>query len=107
MKRTTKLHGWLLKFDRIFSESVWQQILVLIGIFLVALVIGWIVCSQLTFGESAQNLTFWEWALYILIDGNALNTLYMDDFPEGGRRWVMLFVTLGSLLGVPICWSVV
>lgn len=100
MKRKTKLHGWLLKFDRIFSESVWQQILVLIGIFLVALVIGWIVCSQLTFGESAQNLTFWEWALYILIDGNALNTLYMDDFPEGGRRWVMLFVTLGSLLGV-------
>lgn len=100
MKRKTKLHSWLLKFDRIFSESVWQQILVLIGVFLVALVIGWIVCSQLTFGESAQNLTFWEWALYILIDGNALNTLYMDDFPEGGRRWVMLFVTLGSLLGV-------
>ena len=31
MKRKTKLHGWLLKFDRIFSESVWQQILVLIG----------------------------------------------------------------------------
>ena len=24
MKRKTKLHGWLLKFDRIFSESVWQ-----------------------------------------------------------------------------------
>ena len=43
MKRTTKLHGWLLKFDRIFSESVWQQILVLIGIFLVAL---WRECSK-------------------------------------------------------------
>ena len=67
---------------------------------MVALVIGWIVCSQLTFGESAQNLSFWEWALYILIDGNALNTIYMDDFPEGGRRWAMLFTTLGSLLGV-------
>ena len=99
-RRKTKLHNWRLKFDRIFSESVWQQILVLIVIFLVALVIGWIVCSQLTFGEDAQKLTFWEWALYILIDGNALNTLYMDDFPEGGQRWVMLFVTLGSLLGI-------
>ena len=100
LKRKTKLHSWLLKFDRIFSESVWQQILFLIGIFIVALIIGWIICSQLTFGESAQNLSFWEWALYILIDGNALNTIYMDDFPEGGRRWAMLFVTLGSLLGV-------
>ena len=40
MRRKTKLHRWLLKFDRIFSESVWQQILVLIIIFLVALVIG-------------------------------------------------------------------
>lgn len=100
MKRKTKLNRWTLWLDRIFSESVWQQVLVLVAIFMVALVIGWIVCSQLTFGESAQNLSFWEWALYILIDGNALNTIYMDDFPEGGRRWAMLFVTLGSLLGV-------
>lgn len=100
MKRKTKLNRWSLWLDRIFSERVWQQVLVLVAIFMVALVIGWIVCSQLTFGESAQNLSFWEWALYILIDGNALNTIYMDEFPEGGRRWVMLFVTLGSLLGV-------
>lgn len=100
MKRKTKLNKWTLWLDRIFSESVWQQVLVLVSIFVVALIIGWIVCSQLTFGESAQNLSFWEWALYILIDGNALNTIYMDDFPEGGRRWAMLFVTLGSLLGV-------
>ena len=100
MKQKTKLNKWTLWLDRIFSESVWQQVLVLVAIFLVALVIGWIVCSQLTFGESAKQLSFWEWALYILIDGNALNTIYMDDFPEGGRRWAMLFVTLGSLLGV-------
>lgn len=100
MKRKTKLHGWMLKFDRIFSESVWQQILFLIGIFLAALIIGWIVCSQLTFGEEAQQLTFWEWAFYILIDGDALNTIYMDNFINGGRRWALIFVTFGSVIGV-------
>ena len=100
LKRKTKLHSWLLKFDRIFSESVWQQILFLIGIFLVALIIGWVVCSQLTFGEEAQQLSFWEWALYILIDGDALSTIYMDNFINGGRRWALIFVTLGSVIGV-------
>ena len=97
-----KLHIGILKFDRIFSESVWRQLFFLAGIFVVAQIIGWIVCSQLTFGESAQRMTFWEWAFYIFIDGNALNTLYMDDFPNGGRNWVMIFATLGSLFGVVV-----
>ena len=100
MRLKTKLHKWQLKFDRVFSEGVWQQVLILLGVFVFAQIIGWIVCSQLTFGENAQKLTFWEWAFYIFIDGNALNTIYMDDFPDGGGRWVMLFCTLGSVLGV-------
>lgn len=102
-KEKTKLNKRLLWFDRIFSgNSIWKRISFLVGIFLVAQIIGWIVCSQLTFGESAQRMTFWEWAFYIFIDGNALNTLYMDDFPNGGRNWVMIFATLGSLFGVII-----
>ena len=62
MKLKTKLHKWQLKFDRVFSEGVWQQVLILLGVFVLAQIIGWIVCSQLTFGENAQKLTFWEWA---------------------------------------------
>ena len=61
-----KLHIGILKFDRIFSESVWRQLFFLAGIFVVAQIIGWIVCSQLTFGESAQRMTFWEWALLFI-----------------------------------------
>lgn len=100
-KEKTKLNKRLLWFDRIFSgNSIWKRVLFLVGIFVVAQIIGWIICSQLTFGESAQRMTFWEWAFYIFIDGNALNTLYMDDFPNGGRNWVMIFATLGSLFGV-------
>ena len=100
-KEKTKLNKILLWFDRIFSgNSIWKRLLFLVGIFVVAQIIGWIICSQLTFGVSAQRMTFWEWAFFIFIDGNALNTLYMDDFPNGGRNWIMIFATLGSLLGV-------
>ena len=45
-------------------------------------------------------MSFYEWALYLLIDGNTLNNLYFDDYPNGGRGWVVLFGILGTLLGV-------
>ena len=54
MRLKTKLHKWQLKFDRVFSEGVWQQVLILLGVFVFAQIIGWIVCSQLTFGENAR-----------------------------------------------------
>ena len=101
MKQSTRLHNWFLKFDRTFSDKIWWQIFILLGFVLAALIIGLVICYFLTFGENCKNVNFFEWALYLLIDGNALSNIYSDTYPEGGRPWLtLLFAILGSLLGV-------
>ena len=103
MKPSTRLHGWLLKFDRTFSEKIWWQIIILLGVVMVALLIGLVVCYFLTYGENGKQVGFYEWALYLFIDGNALSQIYMDKYADGGRPWVtLLFSVLGSLLGVVV-----
>lgn len=103
MRQSTKLHGWLLKFDRTFSERVWWQIIFLLGFVIVALIIGLIICYFLTFGKNGKEIGFYEWALYLLIDGNALSNIYTDNYAGGVRPWpTLLFAILGSLLGVVV-----
>lgn len=101
MKKRTKIHSWLLRFDRSFSERVWRQIFILSGFVLLALAVGTVICYSLTFGEEWENMNFFERSLYILIDGNALNRIYTDNYTEeGSRLWVVTFSVLGSMLGV-------
>lgn len=100
MKPSTKLHRWLLIFDRTFSEKIWWQIFILIGLVLLALLIGLVICYFLTFGTDGQKVSFYEWAVYLLIDSNALNSIYTDTYTQGGRTWVIVFSVLGSLFGV-------
>lgn len=102
MKHSTKLHSWFLIFDRTFSETIWWQILILIGFVLAALIIGVAICYFLEFGNNNPDVPFYEWALYLLIDGNALSNVYTDNY-SGGRPWgTLLFSILGSLLGVVV-----
>lgn len=100
MKKTTRLHSWLLKFDRAFSDKIWRQIFILLSFVAIAFLIGVLILYFLHFGTNGAKVSFYEWALYLLIDGNALNNLYFDDYPNGGRGWVVLFGILGTLLGV-------
>ena len=101
MKQSTRLHNWLLKFDRTFSDKIWWQIIILLGVVLVALLIGLVICYFLAFGKECEKVNFFEWALYLLIDGNALSNIYTDNYPGGERPWLtLLFAILGSLLGV-------
>lgn len=102
MKQSTKLHKALLKFDRAFSDNIWRQIIILFGFILIALIIGLIICAFLPFGKEGEKLAFYEWAIYLFIDGNALSNLYMDEYAGGGRPWVLVFAILGSLLGVVV-----
>lgn len=100
MKTKSKIHRLLLKFDRTFSEKIWRQIFILLGFVLVALLIGLVICYFLNFGEKGSEVNFYEWALYLLIDGNALNNIYTDTYPNNNRFWTILFSVLGSVLGV-------
>ena len=100
MSVRTKIRKWLLRFDRSFSEKIWRQIFILVGFIVIAFLFGLIISYFLTFGKNGSQLSFYEWAFYLLIDGNALNNIYMDEYPDGGRRWVVLFAVLGSLLGI-------
>lgn len=103
MKQSTRLHNWLLKFDRTFSDKIWWQIIILLGIIFVALIIGLVICYFLTFGKNCRDVNFFEWALYLLIDGNALSNIYTDIYPGGERPWLtLLFAILGSLLGMVV-----
>ena len=99
-QKTTKLHRWLLLLDRTFSGTIWWQIFILSGFVLAALLVGLVICYFLVFGANAQKVNFYEWAIYLLIDGNALSNIYTDDYVNGGRPWTILFAILGSLLGV-------
>lgn len=102
MNKKTKIHSWCLLFDRTFSGNIWKQIIILLGVALIALMLGLIVCYLLPFGNQGSRLPFYEWALYLFIDGNALSNLYMDDYLNGDRFWVILFAVLGSFLGIVI-----
>lgn len=102
MKTKTKLHRWFLSFDRTFSERIWWQIIILMGFVFAALIIGLVICYFLEFGDDNPDVPFYEWALYLLIDGNALSNIYTDSY-SGGRPWsTLLFSILGSLLGVVV-----
>lgn len=100
MRKQPRLHNWLLKFDRTFSDGLWKQIIILGAVFLIAVIIGLIICYFLPFGKEGERIHFYEWAVYLLIDGNALNSLYNADLPADDRPWVVIFAILGSLLGV-------
>ena len=103
MRQTTKLHRWFLTFDRTFSDKIWWQIIILLGVVIAALIIGLVVCYFFTYGEKGKELGFYEWALYLLIDGNALSNIYTDNYTGGERPWgTLLFAILGSLLGVVV-----
>jgi len=96
----TELNDKLLRFDRTFSETIWRQIFMLFGLFLILLIIGIIICCFLPFGDKTTHLNGFERALYLLIDDNALNTIYTDNFSMTcGRPITIFFAVIGSLLG--------
>ncbi len=98
--------GWKLSLDRALAKHLWQQVIILLGILVLlfglsALFLSWSGYNWDAFCE-AKNLNKWLLPLYLLIDTNALNNVYIDD---GEQRlitddWFLVASTITYVLGV-------
>lgn len=97
----TKSHnGFKLWFDRLLSKSLWQQFLILGVVLLVALILSYLLLS-LSGAEwekfcKKNDLSIWLLPVYLLIDSNALNNLYINGNVHG---WLLFASSLTFLFG--------
>ncbi|MCM1510952.1 MAG: hypothetical protein NC116_09590 [Clostridium sp.] len=94
-----KSHSWAkLKFDRLLSKNMGIQFLVLGGFLSVIIVLSYIpfLCLRgdwITFCQS-KGVNPWLMPIYLLIDSNALNNLYMGNDSELSTPLIcLLFVS--------------
>lgn len=95
----------LLEVDRALSQSIWKQL----GILAIVLV-GFIIISYILLAFSglqcknfceSKGLDYWWLPLYLVIDPNALNNLYMNDNPElSVHRWMLFASSVSYIIGV-------
>lgn len=99
MKKKTQRRLWL-RFDRVLSQNFFKQLAVLGVAFLAVLAFSYLLLALsgsdwLDFCH-AHNLSPWLLPLYLLIDTNALNNLYIDN---GVHGWMLFASTISFLLG--------
>lgn len=96
-----KKHGiFKLRFDRLLSQSLWRQLLILGGVLLVMLAFSYLLLSfsgadWKAFSQS-KDVSQWLLPVYLLIDTNALNTLYIEGHVHG---WMLFASSITFLLG--------
>ena len=78
-----KNRKFALFFDRLLSESIGKQMLILAGIIVVLFVVSFTLL-YLTGDDwieycDKKHISHWVFTLYLLIDGNAFNDLYTND----------------------------
>ena len=94
-------HNWFkLWFDRLLSKSLWRQLAILAVVLAVAFGMSYALLSASgaeweAFCE-AKKLDKWLLPLYLLIDTNALNNLYIDS---GVHGWMLFASSLTFLFG--------
>ena len=97
-KRRRRL--WL-AFDRALAKSLTRQVAILGVVLLVALLLSYVLllCAGDGLDEfcKEKEVSFWVMPFYLLVDANALNTLYI-----GGRvyGWMLMASTVVFLLGM-------
>ena len=95
-----KQHKLLLRFDRTLSNSLIKQIAILCGILLVTFLLSFLFLNLS--GSDWRNfchehkLSTWLLPLYLLIDANAFNRLYMDSDVNG---WMVFACGITYLIG--------
>ncbi len=86
-------------FDRLLSESLSKQFAILAAVLFVLFLLSWFFlhisgCNWRDFAENS-NIPEWLLPLYLLIDTNAFNNLYIN----GIHGWALLFSTITYVIG--------
>ena len=99
MKKKNYRGIWL-RFDRLLSRNLLQQLVVLAFVLIIVLGLSYLFLS---FSGSdwkgfcqKHNLSQWLLPLYLLIDSNALNNLYIDN---GVHGWMLFASSITFLCG--------
>lgn len=92
-------------FDRLLSKSLWRQFIVLGAVLIVALCLSYL-CLSWSGADWQQfcerkDLNKWLLPIYLLIDSNALNNLYVGDTGEGNavHGWMLIVSSITFLFG--------
>lgn len=99
----TSLSKFKLWFDRFLSKSLWEQFALVFAFLLVALGVSYLILpiwSDNWQKVCAENhINQWLLPVYLLIDSNALNNIYMDETKVLASSWTILASSITFLLG--------
>ena len=89
-----------LGFDRLLSKSIWRQFAILGLAFIVIFFLSWLFlhisgCKWADFCKS-NDLSEWLLPLYLLIDSNALNNLYLNSV----NGWALFVSSIIYVIGM-------
>lgn len=90
-------------FDRFLSKSLWKQFALVFAVLVGALVVSYVMLP--IWSDNWQkvcednNINIWLLPIYLLIDSNALNNIYLDDNNVSANNWTLLASSITFLLG--------
>ena len=94
-----------LRFDRFLSKSLWKQFAVVFAFLIFAIFLSYLILPIWSDNWeqvcSANNVNKWLLPIYLLLDSNALNNIYIEDTAQGTivNAWTLIASTTSFLLG--------
>ena len=96
----------MLQFDRALSSSLSKQILILFFLMVAAFLLSYL---MLTFSNAEwvkfckeNGMAKWTLPLYLMLDGNVLNNLYINDTGADIKGWLLIASSITYIMGVII-----
>ena len=107
MKTKIRRRLWL-RFDRVLAHNLLKQLAILVVVLALALGLSYLLLafSNAEWEEfcESKDLNKWLLPLYLLIDSNALNNLYINGHVHG---WMLIASSLTFLFGAFIFYGVI
>lgn len=99
-KSHSKFKLW---FDRFLSESLWKQFALVFAFLSGALFVSYVILPIWSDNWQsvceANHINKWLLPIYLLIDSNALNNIYLDDNSVWANNWTLIASSISFLLG--------